>query len=103
MNEKRIQQVLDIEKQAQSTRDAAIHEAEALPSQAEQDAQKIIEKSRSDAEEEARQMIAQAQAQEETERIMAQARETVQKTESLSKINFDKAVAYTLDRVLGRE
>ncbi len=103
MNEKRIQQVLDIEKQAMSTRDTAISEAEQLPSQAEQDAQALIEKSRSDSEEEARQMIAKAQSDEETSRIMTQAQESIQKTESQAKANLDRAVAYTLDRVLGRE
>ena len=103
MNEKRIQQVLDIEKQALSTRDAAIHEAEQLPSRAEQETQALIEKSRAQAEEEARQLVANAHAEEETRRIMEQAQDNIQKTDSQAKSNFNRAVAYTLNQVLGRE
>jgi vacuolar-type H+-ATPase subunit H len=103
LNEKRIQQVLDIEKQAQTVRDAAVSDAEKLPAQAEQEAQALIEKAHADAEEEARQLIAKAQADEETTRIQSQAQEKVQETEALAKKNFDQAVAYVLDRVVGRE
>jgi V/A-type H+/Na+-transporting ATPase subunit G/H len=103
LNEKRIQQVLEIEKQAQSIRDAAVSDAEKLPSKAEQEAQALIEKARADAEEEARQVIAKAQADEETSRIVSEAQTKVQETEALAKKNFDQAVGYVFDRVVGRE
>lgn len=49
MNEKRVQQVLVIEKQAKEILDAAQREAERLPSLAEQEAQALIEKTRTKA------------------------------------------------------
>ena len=103
MSEKIIQQVLEIEKQARTIHDTAISQAEQMPAKAEQDAQDIIEKSRLAAEEEARQMIAKAQAQEETAHILAQAQENIKQKETNAAANFDRAVAYVLDRVIGRE
>ena len=55
MNEKRIEQVLEIEKQAQAILDAATREADQLPARAEQEAQAMIAQVRADAEAEARQ------------------------------------------------
>ena len=103
MSEKLIQQVLEIEKRGRTIHDTAISEAEQMPAKAEQDAQDIIEKSRLAAEEEARQMIAKAEAQEETARILAQAEENTRQVETNADANFDRAVAYVLDRVIGRE
>ena len=103
MSEKIVQQVLEIEKQARSVHDTAINEAEQMPARAEQDAQDIIEKSRLAAEEEARQIIAKAQAQEETANILSQAEENTRKNEATAAANFNHAVAYVLDRVIGRE
>lgn len=102
MNEKHIQEVLEIEKKAQTIRDQAVRDAEQLPTQAEQDAQALLEKSRAGAEEEARQLIARAQAQEETERILSQAQEKVQHMEAAAGKNFDQAVAFVMNQVLGR-
>ena len=101
-NRNRIQQVLDIEKRAQAIHDAAVHEAEQYPLRAEQDAQTLIEKTKADAEEEARQLIARAQAEEESARIMAQAEEEVRRMEVLGMSNFERAVSFVLDRVAGR-
>jgi vacuolar-type H+-ATPase subunit H len=103
LSEKIIQQVLDIEKQARTIHDTAISEADQMPTKAEQDAQDIIEKSRLAAEEEARQLIAKAEAQEETAHILAQAEENTRQKETTAAANFNRAVAYVLDRVIGRE
>ncbi len=103
MSEKIIQQVLEIEKQARTIHDTAISQAEQMPAKAEQDAQDIIEKSRLAAEEEARQIIAKAEAQEETAQIMSQAEESTKQIETNAAANFNRAVAYVLDRVIGRE
>ena len=103
MSEKLIQQVLEIEKQARTIHDTAVSEAEQTPAKAEQDAQDIIEKSRLAAEEEAHQMIAKAEAQEETARILAQAEENTHQKETNAAANFDRAVAYVLDQVIGKE
>jgi vacuolar-type H+-ATPase subunit H len=103
LNENRIQQVLEIEKQANAIRDEMISEAAQLPIQAQKEAQAIIEKARADAQEEARQMIAKAQAEQESADILSQADEKTRRTETLAKSNFNRAVAYVVSRVIGRE
>ena len=102
MNEKRIEQVLEIERQAQGVLDAATHEAEQLPAKAEQEAREIIERARSQAQEEASQMVEKAQAEQETSAIITQADEKNRETEKLATRNLDKAVAFVLDRVVGK-
>ena len=103
LNEDRIQQVLEIEKQANAIRDEMISEAAKLPVQAQKEAQAILEKSRADAQAEAQQMIAKAQADEESADILSQADEKTRRTETLAKGNFNQAVAYVVARVIGRE
>jgi vacuolar-type H+-ATPase subunit H len=103
LNEKRIQQILEIERQAQAIHEAAMREAEQLPILAEQEAQAFIEKARADAEEQARQSVANAQAPAECARILAQAEEEVRRMEALAMSHFDRAVGYVLDQVAGRE
>lgn len=103
MNEKRIQQILAVEKEAQAIYDAAAKQAEQLPRQAEAEVQSMIEKARQEAEEEARKIIAQAKVDEESDRILAQSDERLQHSEKMAKVNFDRAVAYTLARILGTE
>ena len=103
MNENRIQQVLEIEKRAQEIHELAIREAQQLPILAEQESQALIEKAQSDAQEEARQLIANAQAKEETDRILFEAGKKNSQTEALAMSNFDRAVNYILDRVVGKE
>jgi hypothetical protein len=103
LNEKRIQQVLEIEKKANLIREATIDEAAQLPIQAEKEAQALIEKSRLDAEEEARQLLTKAQAEEECADIMIQTEQKIQRTETLALGNFNHAVAYVIARIIGRE
>jgi len=103
MNENRIQQVLEIEKQAQEIHEVAIRDAQQLPILAEQESQAVIEKARAGAQEEARQLIANAQAKEETARILLEAERKNGQTEALAMSNFDRAVNYILDRVIGKE
>ena len=102
MNENRIQQVLDIEKQAQDIHEAALSQAQQLPVQASQEAQSILDAARAEAEEQARQLLAKAQAEEETAKILSEAEEKNRKLEALAMSNFDRAVTYILDRVIGR-
>lgn len=102
MNEERIRQVIEIEKQAQEIHDRAVQEAQQLPILAEQEAQAIIEGARAAAEEEARQILAKAQAGEESARILAQAEEKNRQTATLAKSNFDRAVNFVLNRVMNR-
>lgn len=102
MNEKRIEQILEIEKQAQGVLDAASHEADQLPAKAEQEAREIIERARSQAQDEARRLVEKAQAEEETSAILSQADEKNRESEKLATKNIDKAVAFVLDRVIGK-
>ncbi len=103
MNDQRIQQVLDIEKQAQAVHDSALAQADQLPKQAEKEAQTIIEQARAAAEQEAQQMIANANPEDESQRILMQAEADARNTESLAMTNFERAVSYVLNRVVGKE
>lgn len=103
MNENRIQQVLDIEKQAQEIHEAALRDAQQIPVSADLESQAVLEKGRIEAQEEARKLIAGAQAKEETARILEDAEKKNRQVEALAMSNFDRAVNYILDRVIGRE
>lgn len=101
MNEKHIQQVLEIEKQAQEIHEVALREAQQLPIQAEQEAQALIARAKAEAHEEARTMLAQAQPGDSSGAGAADA-PAVSELAASAKQNFDKAVAFVLERVIGR-
>ena len=103
MNEQRIQQILEIEKQAQTIHDAAIHDAEQLQKQAEQEAQTFLEKARAEAQEEAQRLTSDRQASDESERILAESEANSRQLETLAAQHFDRAVDFVLDRLIGRE
>ena len=103
LNENRIQQVLEIEKQANAIRDDMISQAGLMPVQAEKDAQALLEKSRADAQQEAQAILAKAKAEQESTDIQSQAQAKTVQIESLAKSNFNRAVAYVIARVIGRE
>jgi V/A-type H+/Na+-transporting ATPase subunit G/H len=103
LKDQRIQEILEIEKNAQAIYEQAVKEAEQLPVQAEKEAQGIIDKARADAEEEARKMLEKAKAEDEIGKISADAEEKVKHAETLAATNFDRAVAYVLNRVVGKE
>ena len=103
MNEKHIEQVLEIEKQAQEIHEAAVREAQQLPIQAGQESQSLIEKAKTDAQQEARQMVSKVQADEESARILSEAEEKNRQFEALAMSNYDRAVAYVIERVAGGE
>jgi len=102
MNEKHIQQVLEIEKQAQEIQDAAMKEAQQSPLAAEQEAQALIEQAKAEAQEEARKIIAQAQTETEAKEVLEEVERKSSEMEGLANTNLDKAVAYVLERVIGR-
>ncbi len=103
MNEKRIQQVIEVEKQAQALYEAALKEADRLPRQAEAEAQALVDQARRDAEEEVRRMLAGTQADEDGRQILLQAEEKSRRVEQQAASNFDRAVAMILARVTGEE
>jgi V/A-type H+-transporting ATPase subunit G/H len=102
MSDKQIQQVLEIEKQSQEIHEKATREAQELPVLAEQEAQALIAKAKTEAQEEARKIIAQAQGQDESKGIQADQDKKAVEGETLANKNFDKAVAYVLERVIGK-
>ena len=103
MNEKHIQQVVEIEKQAQEVQEKARREAQEIPAKAEQEAQALIAKAKADAHEEARKMIAAAQPKDDASAQVAVDGASVNSEfEASAKKNFDKAVAFVLERVIGR-
>jgi cell division septum initiation protein DivIVA len=102
MNEKHIQQVLDIEKRAQEIHEAAMKEAQQLPVVAEQEAQALIEKAKAEAQQKAREMVSEVRADEESARILSEAEEKNRQFEALAMSNLDSAVTYVLERVIGR-
>jgi vacuolar-type H+-ATPase subunit H len=102
-NEEFIQKVLEIEKQADKIHEKAIHDADQLPVQAEQEAQAIVEKTRIAAQNEAAQLVDQAKVQEQSANILTDAERNIQHTESLASNNLNRAVAYVVARVIGRE
>jgi vacuolar-type H+-ATPase subunit H len=102
MNENRIRQVLEIEKQAQEIQEQAKREAQEIPMRAEQEAQALVAKAIADAHEEARKMLAEAQSGSASTQAAAGNVPANSGFEELAKKNFDKAVAFILERVIGR-
>ena len=103
MDEKLLNRVLEIEKEAQTIHDSALSEALELPVRAEKETQELIEKTRLDAEQQSQKMIASAQAEDECKRIVADTEEKISHSEGLAASNFNRAVAYVIARVIGRE
>lgn len=102
MNEKHIQQVLEIEKQAQEIQEKAKREAQEIPSKAEQEAQALIAKAVAEAQEEARKMVASVQSGDASTQAGADESSKNSEFEASARKNFDKAVAFVLERVIGR-
>ena len=102
MDQRRIQQVLDIERQAQEIHEAALKEAQQLPVIAEQEAQALIEKARAEAQQQAREMVSQVKAEEESARILSETEEKNKQLDALAEKNIDHAVNFVLERVVGR-
>lgn len=100
MNEKNIQQVLEIEKQAAEMQEKAKREAQEIPAKAEQEAQALIAKAKADAQEEARKLIASVQSGDAS--VATDIASQNSEFEANAKKNFEKAVAFVLERVVGK-
>ena len=105
MNEQLIQQILEIEKQAESIYQAGVHDAEQLQRQAEQEAQTLLEKARAEAHQEAQRLTSNSQAngERECERILDESEDKSRKIETQAAQHFDHTVDYVLNRLVGRE
>jgi len=102
MNEKHIQQVLEIEKQAQEIQEQAKREAQEIPAKAEQEAQEIIAKAKADAQAEARKMVESVQSSDTSAEAESDETSGNSEFEASARKNLDKAVAFVLERVIGR-
>ena len=102
MKEDRIQQVLDIEKQAKEIQEQAKRKAQEIPVKAQQEAQEIIAKAKAEAHEEARKMIESVQSRGQPDQAGLDEGSKNSEFEASAKKNFDKAVAFVLERVIGR-
>lgn len=102
MNEKRIEQVMQIERQAQQILDSAKQAAALLPVQAEREASEIAERTRTEAQAAAQRMISEAAAQDDTARIAAESEKRIRESEEVATRNLERAVQFVLDRVLGK-
>jgi vacuolar-type H+-ATPase subunit H len=103
MDEKRIEQVLEIENQAKDVHESALREAEQLIMQAERDSQALIEKAKAEAEKEAKRIVSYAQKEDEHNKILTDAEKDAREMEGVATVHFDRAVSYVLSRVIGRE
>jgi vacuolar-type H+-ATPase subunit H len=103
LNEKRIQDVIELEKQADAIYAQAVAEAAQIPVEAESESEQYLEKNRMEAHVEARQVTENAKAEEECERIISQSNEKMQRTETIARGNMVRAISYVLNRVVGRE
>ncbi|MFN2108944.1 MAG: hypothetical protein ACK2UI_04730 [Anaerolineae bacterium] len=103
MNDDYLQQIAELEKQARSIYDAAVEEAEQLPAQTEASAHTLLDKARADAEAQAKQMLAEAKRKSESESILQQANQETERMKTLAMNHFDRAVAFVLDRLTGKE
>jgi len=105
VNEERVQQIVDLEQRARAIYEAAVREAEQLPTQAEKEVRVLIEEARVEAQAQARQLVAdaEAQAQAESARVLEQAKQDAERMKALSMGRFDRAVGFVLNRVTGRE
>ena len=102
MNEKRIREVIEVEQRALELLAQGNREADQIPIQAEAQAAAILEDARAAAHAEARRMIEEAQARDDSAGIISRAQDEMSHVGALADKNLEKAVAYVLDRVLGR-
>jgi len=102
LNEKRIQDVIEIEKKADEVFNKAVAEADRIPQLAEQEVKTLIENARLQAEKEAQALLANAQTKDETDRILSHAEETIRHNDTLAKHNFERSTTYVISRVVGK-
>ncbi len=100
---KNIEQVIEIEKQAQTVSQAAIKDAEKLPAQAQEEAQALLEQTHREAEQEAPRILENARAEEESARILSEAQQKADQDKALAEKHLDEAVRFVIDRVSGKK
>lgn len=103
MNEERVKQLREIEKQAHDLYEQAVRESQQLPQQAESEARHLLEKTRAEAQAEAQSIISAAKSKSEDQSILKQAEEDAARKEALGMNNLERAVKYVLNRVAIRQ
>jgi vacuolar-type H+-ATPase subunit H len=103
VNDKRIQDVIEIENQADEIYQKAVAESQRIPQEAEQEAKKLLSDAKAAAELQVQDLIKKAEAKQESDDILAKAEEAIHHNDALAKRNFDRAVSYVIARILGRE
>ena len=101
VNEKRIREVIEVEKQALELLAQAQREAERLPVEAESAAREMIDKARVAARDEARKLVEQATSEEQAAEIIVRARAAMAERAKKANENFERAVTYVLERLVG--
>jgi vacuolar-type H+-ATPase subunit H len=102
VNEKRIREVIEVEKRALDMVAQANREAEQIPVEAEARAASIVDMARAAARDEAQRMVQRAKEGQESSGILAQAAVRMSQTAGLAEKNLEKAVMFVLERVLAR-
>jgi len=102
LDEKRILDVINIEKQADEIYSKSVAESERIPQQAEQEAKILVENARLQAEKDAQSILASSQTTDEIEHILQEAESTIKHHETLAKHNSERATTYVISRIVGR-
>ena len=103
MDEKRIQEVMQVEKRAEELLASATREAGDLPAQAESEAREMLAKAREAAKAEADDLVERAQSEVNATEIMSKTQEKIRQAKALGLKNFERAVAFVLEQLLATE
>ena len=99
MNKQKVQQILQIESNAQKIRSDAQQAAKQMLIDVQVEVSQLQSQVRQDAEQETEQILNQALSKEKGSRILNQAKTSGQKKETLAKQNFDHAVDFVLEQI----
>jgi vacuolar-type H+-ATPase subunit H len=99
---KNIEEVIEIEKQAQALSEAAVREAEKLPVRAQDEAQTLLEKVRIDAQRDSEQLLKNAGAEQECSQILSEAEQKANENKAMAAKHMEQAINFVIDRVIGK-
>ena len=99
---KNIEEVIEIEKQAQALSEAALRDAEKLPAQALDEARALLENARTEAERETRQILSNAGAEQECAQILSSAHQKADEDKALAAQHMEQAINFVIEQVIGK-
>ena len=103
MNKQKVQQILQIETDAQKIRSDAQQTAKQMLIDAKTEVTKLQSQVRRDAEQETEQILNQALSKEKSSHILNQAKTDGEKKETLAKQNFNHAVDFVLEQIVRQD